>query len=80
MAQPAHPQPQEDFPFLLSLTMPMITAAATIIRIVLTMIVAIFSIIHANIKILLSSHGYRAIFTFTFRGGFVASLYGLNSI
>lgn len=50
--QLAHPQPQEDFPFFFPRTMPTMMAATTAIRIALMMIVAIFSIIHANIEIL----------------------------
>lgn len=89
MAQPAHPQPQDDFPFFLLRTIPAITTATTIIRTALMMIVAIFSISHVSIIIppsravrhcplLLLS--YFAIFSFTFVVSFVASLYGLNSI
>lgn len=50
--QLAQPQPQEDFPFFFPRTMPTMMAATTAIRIALMMIVAIFSIIHANIEIL----------------------------
>ena len=50
MAQPAHPQPHEDFPFLLLRTILAMIAATTIIRITLIMIVAIFSIIHVSIE------------------------------
>ena len=50
MAQPAHPQPQDDFPFLLPRTMPAIIAATMRIRTALMMIVAIFSISHASIE------------------------------
>lgn len=53
MAQPAHPQPQEDFPFLLFRTIPAITTATTMIRTALMMIVAKLLIIHAIIEILL---------------------------
>lgn len=51
MAQPAHPQPQDAFPFLLPRTMPAMTAATAITKIKLMMIVAIFSISHVNIEI-----------------------------
>ena len=51
MAQPAHPQPQDDFPFFLLRIIPAITAATMIIKTALIMIVAIFSIIHVSIKI-----------------------------
>ena len=49
MAQPAHPQPQDDFPFLLPRTILATTAAITAIKTALMMIVAIFSIIHVSI-------------------------------
>lgn len=52
MAQPAHPQPQDDFPFLLPRTIPAMTAATMSINTALMMIVAIFSIIHVSIEIL----------------------------
>lgn len=62
MAQPAHPQPQEDFPFFLSRTIPAMTAATIAIRTALMIIVAIFSIIHANIEIpLLMIHTISAV-------------------
>ena len=51
MAQPAHPQPQDDFPFLLLRTMLAIDTATARSRIALMMIVAIFSIIHVSIGI-----------------------------
>lgn len=51
MAQPAHPQPQDDFPFLLFLTILAIETATAKINIALTTIVAIFSIIHASMEI-----------------------------
>lgn len=54
MAQPAHPQPQDDFPFLLLRTMLAIDTATARSRIALMMIVAIFSIIHVSIGIPLS--------------------------
>lgn len=53
MAQPAHPQPQDDFPFLLLRTILTITVAITIIRTTLMIIVAKFSMIHVPINILL---------------------------
>ena len=53
MAQSAHPQPQEDFPLLFLRTIPAMTAATTMIKTALMMIVAIFSMIHVNIGILL---------------------------
>lgn len=49
MAQPAHPQPQDDFPFLLLRTILVIDNATISIKTALMMIVAIFSIIHASI-------------------------------
>lgn len=51
MAQPAHPQPQDDFPFLLLRTILAMTAATKRIKTALMIIVAIFSIIHVSIGI-----------------------------
>ena len=51
MAQPAHPQPQDDFPFLLTRTILAMTAATKRTKTALIMIVAIFSISHASIEI-----------------------------
>ena len=51
MAQPAHPQPQDDFPFLLLRTILVMTAATKRTKTALIMIVAIFSISHASIEI-----------------------------
>ena len=51
MAQPAHPQPQDDFPFLLLRIILTIIAAITRIKTALMMIVAIFSISHVSIEI-----------------------------
>ena len=51
MAQPAHPQPQDDFPFLLPRTILAMTAATKRTKTALIMIVAIFSISHASIEI-----------------------------
>jgi hypothetical protein len=51
MAQPAHPQPQDDLPFLLSRTILAMTAATKRTKTALIMIVAIFSISHASIEI-----------------------------
>ena len=51
MAQPAHPQPQDDFPFLLLRTILTIIAATTRTKTMLMMIVAIFSISHVSIEI-----------------------------
>ena len=51
MAQPAHPQPQDDFPFLLPRIILTRIAAATRTKTALMMIVAIFSINHASIEI-----------------------------
>lgn len=51
MAQPAQPQPQDDFPFPLLRTMLAMTATTAIINPMLITIVAIFSIIHAIILI-----------------------------
>ena len=49
MAQPAHPQPQDDFPFFFLRTMQAITASTTMIKAALIVIVAKFSIIQVNI-------------------------------
>lgn len=49
--QPAHPQPQDDFPFLLLRTILAIDNAAMRTKTALMMIVAIFSISHVSIKI-----------------------------
>lgn len=49
MAQPAHPQPQDDFPLFLLRTMQAMTAATTMIKAALIVIVAKFSIIQVNI-------------------------------
>lgn len=70
--QPAHPQPQDDFPFFLPRTIPAMTAATTRTKTALMMIVAIFSISHVSIEI--SSASYFAIFSFMFVVSFVASL------
>lgn len=51
MAQPAHPQPQEDFPFFLFRTILTMTAATMMSSTALMTIVAKFSMIHAIIKI-----------------------------
>ena len=51
MAQPAHPQPQDDFPFLLPRIILTRIAAATRTKTALMMIVAIFSISHVSIEI-----------------------------
>lgn len=51
MAQPAHPQPQDDFPFFLPHTILAMTAATAITKTALMMIVAIFSINHVSIEI-----------------------------
>ena len=51
MAQPAHPQPQDDFPFLLLRIILTRIAATTKTKTALMMIVAIFSISHACIEI-----------------------------
>lgn len=51
MAQPAHPQPQDDFPFLLPRFILTRIAATTKTKTALMMIVAIFSISHASIEI-----------------------------
>ena len=51
MAQPAHPQPQDDFPFLLPRTILTRIAATTRTKTMLMMIVAIFSISHVSIEI-----------------------------
>ena len=51
MAQPAHPQPQDDFPFLLPRFILTRIAAVTKTKTTLMMIVAIFSISHVSIKI-----------------------------
>ena len=51
MAQPAHPQPQDDLPFLLPRTILAMTAATKRTKTALIMIVAIFSISHASIEI-----------------------------
>lgn len=75
MAQPAHPQPQDDFPFLLPRTMLAMTAATTRSRTALMMIVAIFPIIHVSIGIPLFLRFYDfAVFSFMFVVSFVASL------
>lgn len=75
MAQPAHPQPQDDFPFLLPRTILAMTAATARSKTVLTMIVAIFSIIHVSIGIPLSLYFYDfTVFSFMFVVSFVASL------
>lgn len=49
MEQPAHPHPQEDFPFLLLRTILTMTPATAAAKTALTRIVAIFSTIHADI-------------------------------
>ena len=49
--QPEHPQPQDDFPFLLPRTMLATAAATTRTRTALMMIVAIFSISHVIIEL-----------------------------
>lgn len=59
MAQPAHPQPQDDFPLLLLRTILTTTAATRMIKTALMMIVAIFSIIHVSIAIS-PFHSYSA--------------------
>ena len=90
MAQPAHPQPQDDFPLFLPRTILAMTTATTKIKTALMMIVAIFSIIHVSIGsppvfIIPILHGspkepgchpisYFAIFSFMFVVSFVASL------
>ena len=51
MAQPAHPQPQDDFPFLLLRTMLAIDIDTMRTKTALMMIVAIFSISHVSIEI-----------------------------
>lgn len=63
MAQPAHPQPQDDFPFLLPRTILTMTAATTRTKTALMMIVAIFPIIH--VSICGSSHIYAVIWLFS---------------
>lgn len=75
MAQPAHPQPQDDFPFLLLRTMLAIDTATARSRIALMMIVAIFPIIHVSIGIPLFLRFYDfTVFSFMFVVSFVASL------
>lgn len=90
MAQPAHPQPQDDFPFFLLRIILAMTATTMIIKTPLIMIVAIFPIIHVSIGILLClQHFYAvqtrktfglfceyyfAVFNFRFVVSFVASL------
>ena len=51
MAQPAHPQPQDDFPFLLLRIILTRIAATTKTKTALMMIVAIFSISHVSIEV-----------------------------
>ena len=51
MAQPAHPQPQDDFSFLLSRIILTKIIAATKTKTALMMIVAILSISHVSIEI-----------------------------
>ena len=51
MAQPAHPQPQDDFPFLFPRIILTKIIAATKTKTALMMIVAIFSISHVSIEI-----------------------------
>lgn len=86
MAQPAHPQPQDDFPLLLLRTILAIDAPTTMIKTALMMIVAKFSIIHVSIgnpplsatflprMPALWHSPYLAIFSFMFVVSFVASL------
>lgn len=62
--QLAHPQPQDDFPFLLPRTIPAMTADTTRSKTALMMIVAIFPIIHVSIGILLS---LKLLFVLLFR-------------
>lgn len=57
--QLAHPQPQDDFPFLLPRTMLTITAATTRARMRLMIIVAIFSISHVSMQIPPFSFSHR---------------------
>lgn len=52
--QLAHPQPQDDFPFLLSRTILVMTAVTARSKTAPMTIVAIFPIIHVSIEILLS--------------------------
>ncbi len=77
MAQFAHPQPQEDFPFFLLRTILAITAVTTAIRTTQMMIVAIFSEIHVSISFppVLFILYYTAFIDFV---NLVASLYGLK--
>ncbi len=49
--QPPHPQPQDDFPFLLLCTILAMTVATKRTKTALIMIVAIFSISHVSIEI-----------------------------
>ena len=51
MVHPAHPHPQDVFPFLLLFTILAMTAATMITKITLIIIVAIFPTIHVSIKI-----------------------------
>ncbi len=77
MAQPAHPQPQEDFPFLLFRTIPTTTAATTTARTALIIIVPKLPMIHAIIENLLFPGADRqvlAVLSFTFLVNLVASL------
>lgn len=72
MAQPAHPQPQDDFPFLLSCTILVMAAATARIKTALTTIVDIFPIIHVSIGIPCLYD--FTVFSFMFVVSFVASL------
>lgn len=85
MAQLVHPQPQEDFPFLLLRTILAATAATIMIRTAQMMIVAMFPIIHVSIgippvflipvvTIPTGNACYFAIFSFMSVVSFVASL------
>lgn len=88
MAQPAHPQPQDDFPFFLPRIILTMTAATITTKTTLIIIVDIFSAIHVSIENppvfyiawqpkkfgLPRMISYFATFSFIFAVSFVASL------
>lgn len=81
MAHPAHPHPQDAFPFLLLFLIPAIITVTIIIKITLIIIVARFPAIHVSIKIPpVTDYLYTYTFIGTFTVSLTASLYGLNSI